>query len=147
MGIINKSSYSESTQQLHIQNRYVQQNPESFSVHQQFGSRRACLQLQSEQLGDAYFLCQLPKFHFRLGFAHVQYIFEERSDEFHFPSRKTGLIMSLFISARNIYKKKKKKRKLGSLEKKVIGSVLISFNNNKATYYYLVSIIYVIYFI
>ena len=77
MGIINKSSYSESTQQLHIQNRYVQQNPESFSVHQQFGSRRACLQLQSEQLGDAYFLCQLPKFHFRLGFAHVQYITSE----------------------------------------------------------------------
>ena len=100
MGIINKSSYSESTQQLHIQNRYVQQNPESFSVHQQFGSRRACLQLQSEQLGDAYFLCQLPKFHFRLGFAHVQYIFEERSDEFHFPSRKKSNVSSptvLFI--------------------------------------------------
>ena len=59
-------------------------------------------------MGDAYFLCQLPKFHFRLGFAHVKYIFEERSDEFHFPSRKTGLIMSLFISARNSLKKKKK---------------------------------------
>ena len=49
--------------------------------------------------------------------------------------------MSLFISARN-----SQKRKLCSLEKKEISSVLILFNNNKATcYYYLVSIIYMLY--
>ena len=65
-----------------------------------YNNRMSCWVTLTSYVNSQSFILDLTLFMFNK-------YFEEKTDEFNFPSRKTGLIMSPFINVRNSKKKKK----------------------------------------
>lgn len=109
MAIINKSNYSEiNTAAAHKMDMfskiwrvlvYVSSLALDMLV---YNNRRSCWVTLTSYVNYQSFILDLTLFMFNK-------YFEKRTDEFNFPCRKTGLIMSPFINVRNSKKKRKKK--------------------------------------